>query len=451
MTIALFGTEKIDLQIVADELRREDISATPYPLRRQSSPIKFDKTITHGIVIFPDPGVVSIGDPTAKVRQTLPQHIPLILCSSQVTADDREILLKCGASILITPQSWSAIHIAERITAQLILEGLIQLDSSGPLKGATRRMRELYDNIQILAPLSDSILILGETGTGKELVAQELHNRSNRPKSFLPVNCPGINRELVGSELFGHEKGAFTNAIQKRAGLLVAAGGGTVFLDEIGDLELTIQSNLLRLLEEKRVLPVGSNKWEDVHARIVMATNRDLERACAEGKFRSDLYQRMKGFEIVLPPLRERKADIPLLVNHFVDAFSREYNKPLSVPDGALDYLFRYDWPGNVRELRNVVRRAAAYADSAGRISSIVLQESVRGRAAASANNSVSFDPIADDWQTVKERAQKAYINAVLNATGGNVTKAAKLADLSRSQFYQLWGRAEANTSNEEE
>jgi len=202
-------------------------------------------------------------------------------------------------------------------------------------------------------------LILGETGSGKELVAQELHKLSHRTDKFIPINCPEIDKELLSSELFGHVKGAFTSAVQSRKGLFVAAGQGTIFLDEIGELELTVQSKLLRVLEDHRVRPIGANESEVVNARILMATNRNLEQACQEKSFRVDLYHRMKGLTLNLPPLRERKIDLPLLVHHFVNAYGQEHDVKLKIPDGALDCLFNYDWPGNVRELRAVIWKAA--------------------------------------------------------------------------------------------
>lgn len=451
MTVGLFGTDKVELNIIADFLKREELSVTICKPRPQLQKGDLSGEITQAALIIPESGVVSIGDQTSMVRQTLAPHISLILCTSQITAEDRDVLLSCGASAAIKPQSWAPKHVAERILAQLILDKVVLPNASGPLKGATRLMHKLYDHIQTLARLSDPVLIVGETGTGKELVAQELHNRSERTNSFFPINCPEIGHELMNSELFGHEKGAFTNAIQSRKGLLIAAGKGTVFLDEIGDLDLAMQAKLLRVLEERKVRPVGSNHWEEIQARIVMSTNRDLDNACAENRFRIDLYHRMKGFTLAVPPLRERKADIPLLVDHFVNAFSKEYNKPLSVPDGALDSLFSYEWPGNVRELRSVIRRAAAFADRLGNISTLILQESVRGRTASPTGNSVSFDPTVDSWPSVRKRVHKVYFNAVLASTKGNKEAAIKLSGLSRTQFYDNLRRLEDDAISDED
>jgi DNA-binding NtrC family response regulator len=288
-----------------------------------------------------------------------------------------------------------------------------------------------------LSPLDEPILILGETGTGKELVARELHRQSGRPNIFLPINCAELSPELLGSELFGHEKGAFTNALQARKGLLAEARDGTVFLDEIGDLDLQAQAKLLRLIEDHKVRPVGSNRWEEVKARLILATNRNLDEESQIGKFRQDLLERIRGFTLVLPSLRARKADIPLLAHRFVAEYSDHYGRRLNIPPGGLDYLFKYDWDGNVRELRAAVRKAAAYADEEGHISAVMLQEAVRGRKKSMTQHSVPFDPTSDKWRDVQKRAQAAYFRAILTVTNGNKESAAKLSGLSRAQLYE--------------
>ena len=378
------------------------------------------------------------GEHATIVRDLIAVDLPLILCLAEPAPDDRELLLQCGASEVIAPRAWSPGYVAERILAECILAQVIQPAALGTIKGATQPVRNLYHDIQVLAPLEESVLILGETGTGKELVAHELHAQSGRSGQFFPINCPAISRELLPSELFGHEKGAFTNAVQTRKGLLVEAGKGTGFLDEIGDLDLTAQAQLLRVLEERRILPVGSNKWVEMQARLVMATNRDLEQDCAEGKFRPDLYMRLKGFTLNLPPLRECKADLLLLAHSFVQEYNQQYAVSLKIPPGALDCLFQYEWPGNIRELRAVVRKAAAFADKAtGDISHKLLLESIRIRRSSPVRHTVDFDPLVDSLPELLERAEKQYLRAVMNIAGGHVTSAAKHAGISRSQFYE--------------
>jgi len=350
---------------------------------------------------------------------------------------DRAAILDMGADAIITPAATAVAQIAERIRAELILDHKIQPHHCGQLFGATQAMHELYRQIEILAPLDEPLLILGETGTGKELVAQEIHERSGRPNACLAVNCAELTAELLPSELFGHEKGAFTNAIQTRKGLIAEAGDGTIFLDEIGDLDPQSQAKLLRVLEERKVRPLGANRWENINARMLFASNRNLELESQTGRFRRDLFERIRGFTLETPPLRERKADIPLLVEHLVKLYGKEYQRNLAIPSGAVDILFRYDWPGNVRELRSATRRAAAYADKDGQISSLILQDAVRTRKQAEIKNIVEFDPSTDSWRDVQKLTQLAYFRAILTEARGNKEIAIKLSGLSRSQFYE--------------
>jgi transcriptional regulator with GAF, ATPase, and Fis domain len=437
MNVVVIGTEVAQIGAVAASLRSEGIRVTTQRLDNSIFHSSVASDVSHAVLILSERAVIPVGDKTRQVSKALPPSATLLLCTAQMSSADRETLRQCGTAAIISPSVWAVPQIVERILAELILAGAIEPMSCGRLRGASRDMRELYEQMRLLAPLTEPILILGETGTGKELVAQELHSLSQRPSKFLPVNCPEIDKELLSSELFGHVKGSFTNAVQSRKGLFVAAGRGTIFLDEIGELELNLQSKLLRVLEDKRVRPVGANDLEIINARIVMATNRDLELACQEKTFRFDLFHRMKGFTLKLPPLRERKADLPLLVHHFVDAYRDEYKTNLRIPDGSLDCLFSYDWPGNVRELRAVIWKAAAFADSNGNLSSIVLNESVTSRSTSRGDNTITFDPLLDTWQGVRHRTQKAYFRAVLAATEGNITAAAKLAGIGRTQFYE--------------
>jgi DNA-binding NtrC family response regulator len=195
-------------------------------------------------------------------------------------------------------------------------------------------------------------------------------------------------------------------------------------------------------LEERKVRKVGANHFEDVRARIILATNRNLQESCAEGKFRPDLYERIRGFTLELPPLRERKADIPILANHFVKEYNEEYKTNNQVPSGSIDFLFQYDWPGNIRELRAVIRKATAYADCSGDISSLILQESVRRPQTSMAHNAVPFnavpfEPAIDTWRDLQRRAQSIYFRALLTYTNGNRESATKLSGLSKSQFFE--------------
>jgi transcriptional regulator with GAF, ATPase, and Fis domain len=230
--------------------------------------------------------------------------------------------------------------------------------------GASPALNRVFDLLEKVAPSHVSVLILGETGTGKELVARALHDHSPRAKKpFLAENCAAVPANLLESELFGHVRGSFTGATQDRAGHLVAADGGTVFLDEIGDMPLEMQSKLLRVLQDGEVRPVGSNKTRHVDVRVVAATNKDLVAACKKGTFREDLYFRLAVITLQLPPLRERVGDVRILARFLLARAAAEVGRPVTLEEDALAALEAWRWPGNVRELENELRRAAALCD----------------------------------------------------------------------------------------
>ncbi len=233
-------------------------------------------------------------------------------------------------------------------------------DSFEGIIGRSPAMHAVRKRVKIVAPTSSTVLILGETGTGKELIAQAIHHRSPRwDRPFIKVNCAAIPVGLIESELFGHERGAFTGALNRRAGRFETADGGTLFLDEIGDIPFELQPKLLRVLQEQEFERVGSTQTKRVNVRIVAATSRDLPRMVAAREFRADLYYRLNVFPLRAPALRERLEDIPLLVRHFVVVYSRKAGKPVTaVPAEALRILLGHTWPGNVRELQNVIERA---------------------------------------------------------------------------------------------
>ena len=258
----------------------------------------------------------------------------------------------------------------QRLKGQLELqnaylqEAVVEAKAFGDLVGLSSALGQIVGQIDVVAPTEASVLILGETGTGKELVAHEIHRRSARKDGpLVRVNCASIPRELFESEFFGHIRGSFTGAVKDRAGRFETAEGGTIFLDEVGEIPLDIQNKLLRILQEKRYERVGDDRTRRADVRIVAATNRDLKKAAAAGKFREDLYYRLNVFPIQVPPLRERMDDIPLLAKHFVEISAKELKcaKP-RLTRAAVTHLQSYDWPGNVRELRNVVERAVILA-----------------------------------------------------------------------------------------
>lgn len=228
--------------------------------------------------------------------------------------------------------------------------------------GASPKMRELFDLIETIAPQSSRVLITGESGTGKELVARAIHENSARSKKpFITINCGAFPETLLESELFGYMKGAFTGANENRRGLFHAAHGGTLFMDEIGNMSLTMQVKLYRVLQEGKIRPLGSTQEDDVDVRVIAATNKDFEKEIAEGRFREDLYYRLSVIPVHLPPLRERREDIPLLARSFLERYRKEMNKEIEgIEPKAMERLEAYEWPGNVRELENTIERAVA-------------------------------------------------------------------------------------------
>jgi transcriptional regulator with GAF, ATPase, and Fis domain len=245
-----------------------------------------------------------------------------------------------------------------------LLEAVVEAKAFGDLVGQSAALRHIVSQIDLVAPTDASVLILGETGTGKELVAHEIHRRSQRKEGpLVRVNCASIPRELFESEFFGHMRGSFTGAVKDRAGRFETAEGGTIFLDEVGEIPMDVQNKLLRVLQEKRYERVGDDRTRRADVRIIAATNRDLKQAVAAGKFREDLYYRLNVFPIQVVPLRDRLDDIPALAKHFVELSTRDLKiaKPRLTRAGIAK-LQNYDWPGNVRELRNVIERAVILA-----------------------------------------------------------------------------------------
>jgi formate hydrogenlyase transcriptional activator len=279
---------------------------------------------------------------------------------------------------------WSAtgtdIDHQERADEQLRNEILFlreEIDRSSMFEeivGSSQPIRQLLKQVEKVAPSDSTVLILGETGTGKELIARALHRRSKRAnRPFIRINCAAIPQSLIASELFGHEKGAFTGALQRRVGRFEAAHGGTLFLDEIGELAMETQIALLRVLQEKEFERVGSNHPISVDVRVIAATNRDLRAAVAAGTFRADLFYRLNVFPIAVPSLRERSEDIPLLVEYFAARYSKESGKTIRhIGKQTLEHLRGYHWPGNIRELQNVVQRAVILTET----DSFVLEQS---------------------------------------------------------------------------
>jgi transcriptional regulator with GAF, ATPase, and Fis domain len=375
-------------------------------------------------------------------------HAPrLVLCMPRPNARTSRLLLKHADGIII-PAGSSPDQFAERVLGLLILEKRIETYSHGALYGATKRMRGVYEDIERYGRLREPVLILGETGTGKELVARAIHEASaRRSQPFVACNCTAIPKDLVESQLFGHRRGAFTGAISDFLGFIRSAAGGTFFLDEIGDLPLELQPKLLRLLQEREVQPVGELKPQKVDVRFLFATSRKLREEVEKGTFRSDLYARLDRVVLELPPLRERKADIPLLVEHFREKYNSLNVTAVQVQPTAIDELFCIDWEKNVRDLDNVVARAAAKVGQDGIITDALMSESLKrawGYSSAFGQATedgpfrmVVFRPLEDEWRTVRHRAEAAYFRAIIEVADGE-EDAFRLSGMKRARFYEI-------------
>ncbi len=321
----------------------------------------------------------------------------------------------------------------------------------GELIGTSEKMLAVYRVIDGVAATTSTVLILGESGTGKELAARAIHTRSGRAqRAFVPVNCAAIPKELVESELFGHVRGAFTGANAPRAGLFESAHGGTIFLDEVGDLPLSAQVKLLRVLQEGEIKRVGSDETKIVDVRVVAATNVDLPEKVASGAFRRDLFYRLNVIPVSLPPLRERGDDILILAHHFVQKFARRMSRPLKrLSADSVEVLLAYEWPGNVRELEHAIEHAFVLShgdELVPRDLPVATTSSTQRAAPASGRPPLVSDLLDLPFTDAKQRAitsfEEAYIQGIMRRCGGNTSEAARQAGLDRSNFRRLLRKA---------
>jgi len=323
---------------------------------------------------------------------------------------------------------------------RILREQLRSRPGFGGFIGVSIRMQKVYRLIEKVSQHNYPVLILGESGTGKELVARSIHFLGSRQqKNFVPVDCSSLAPTLIESELFGYVKGAFTGAVQNKRGLLEAAEDGTLFLDEIGDLPVDMQAKMLRALQEREVKPVGSTERVRLRARIIAATNRDLEESIRAGKFRQDLYFRLNVVQIKLPALRDRKSDIPLLVSSFLEKYADQEHAPRTITEDAMRQLTAYDWPGNVRELENTIERAMALGT--GPIVQIVdlptnLQDPARAQA------------VEEDGMVPLELMERRAIFRALQGTGGDKLAAARLLGIGKTTLYRKLKQYESHQSN---
>lgn len=304
--------------------------------------------------------------------------------------------------------------------------------------GNSKPIRELKKQIEIAAPTSGWILITGENGTGKELVARAIHHNSRRQdKQFVEVNCAAIPEELIESELFGHEKGSFTGATTQRRGKFDQAHQGTLFLDEIGDMSLKTQAKVLRILQEHKFERVGGNKTIEVDVRVIAATNKDLEKEIAAGNFREDLYYRLNVIPFHVPPLRERKADIARLAAHFLEYFSsKESRETKALDDESMQAITNYTWPGNVRELKNLIERLVIM--SPGKIiTRNQLPQSIQNNRLISTREQTLISPTSNNFRTAKEEFEKEFLIQKLDENDWNISRTAEAVEIERSNLHR--------------
>ncbi|RJP64324.1 MAG: sigma-54-dependent Fis family transcriptional regulator [Candidatus Abyssobacteria bacterium SURF_17] len=371
-----------------------------------------------------------------RIREYQPLN-EIVFLTGQATVDVAIEAMKLGAYDFLTKpcqlselqlvvqRAYEKKQLAERVNKHHELQlraGTVSLVGESP------GMQQVKDLIARVAPTESTVLIEGESGTGKEIVANAIHQNSNRSKnSFVPINCGAVPETLLETELFGHEKGAFTGAVRRKSGLFEIADSGTLFIDEVSEMSPGMQVKLLRVLETGRFRRVGDIKEIEADVRVICATNKKLREETAEGRFREDLYYRINVMTVSLPPLRERKEDIPLLVEHFIRTSRYSNTEKIRVTREVLDAFERYDWPGNVRELSNVIERAIILANNnlitLREIPSLDQQDSPFPRQSAA---SLSLNEI-----------EKIHIQFVLEAQGGNKTSTARILGISRPKLYR--------------
>ena len=378
-----------------------------------------------------------------QINESRPD-LPVVVMTAFGTMDTAVAAIRSGAYDFLTkPVELEVLSLTiaraverRRLTTQIrLLEEQAREESHfGELLGDSDPMHELYDQMKRVAPSDASILITGESGTGKELVARSIHDLSNRSQQpFVAVNCAALSETLLESELFGHVRGAFTDARSERRGLFLEAQGGTLLLDEMGDMPMSMQVKLLRALEENRLRPVGSDQEIEFDVRVLAATHRDLESAVDDGKFRQDLFYRINVIQLHLPPLRARGSDVLKIANHFVDHFAKRSGKQVTgIAEPAAEKLLGYRWPGNVRELRNVMERAVALT----RFDAITiddLPDKIRDH-----RGGTVFIGGEDPTELVSlEEVERRYIDHVLKAVDQNRTQAARILGLDRKTLYR--------------
>ena len=421
------------------ELLVEELEAEGYKVMAWGSVEAFKKSVTPLDLVISDirlPGLSGLS--LLESLKNEDNSPALLLITAFGTVDQAVDALKQGADDFLTKPLdvehllLSVKRILEHRSLQRELKRYRQQQKGpGGLVGQSPSMRKLYDQIERIAPADGSVLITGESGTGKELVAKALHQLSDRAEqSFQAVNCAGIPADLMESEFFGHAAGAFTGAQKKRQGLLKQADGGTLLLDEIGEMPMALQAKLLRVLQEGTIRAVGSDEEETVNVRILAATHQNLEQQVEDGRFRQDLFYRLETFSLRVPPLRERGEDIERLANYFLQQLQKNSDKTVrSISPAALEQLYSYRFPGNVRELQNAIERAFTFS----RDDKIAVEDLPQRILDSEHEPDVEY---GTEWPTLDEY-QNQYIRKVLTHAEGNKSKAAEILGVTRRTLYR--------------
>jgi two-component system response regulator GlrR len=371
-----------------------------------------------------------------KELQTRSPGLRVVIITAHGTIPDAVVATQSGAFGFLT-KPIDKEELMSTVEKAMRVSGSVDLEEGWASDIITRNqaMKEILNQAKMVAATDARVLINGESGTGKELLARAIHDASpRRDKPFVAINCSAMAENLLESELFGHEKGAFTGATRSHKGLFQAAEGGTLLLDEIGDMPMRLQVKLLRVLQEQQVRPVGSTEAIDVDVRVISATHRDLQELMSQSKFRDDLYYRLNVVNIKIPTLDLRREDIPLLVAHFLQQISREAGQERKVyaPE-AVEMLVTAEWPGNIRQLYNVVRQNVALSRSP-----VISAELVQQSLGEHSGKLLSFSDARDEFT-------RNYLSQILQITMGNVSQAARLAKRNRTDFYKLLARHDLN------
>jgi DNA-binding NtrC family response regulator len=454
LTISLIDLNRASPSLLAPELRDILLTADDRVRLREPAQSLLEKETSAFIERPPDVLFLILPEQMGALERAqirtfsrAPAATPIIAVIEQAKTDEMIELFKLGVTDFITPpfrtvdvmtRVWRlAEHVRKKKSLTERLKetiGLRQIIGSSPAFTAE------LQKVPFVANCDSSVMLLGETGTGKEMFARAIHYLGPRAgKPFTPVNCGAIPAELIESELYGHAQGAFTSAVTSANGMIHDTDGGTLFLDEIDCLTLSAQVKLLRFLQEKEYRQLGSTKSKRADVRIIAATNIDLDQAVSCGSFRRDLYYRLNIIPLLLPPLRKRREDIPILTRHFVDYYALEFSKEVNdfAPE-AMQKLLSYDWPGNVRELQNIIERSVVFLSGPVlRSEDILLPRS-------------ETSPPAESFQQAKTRVvvefERNYINNLLISHQGNITQAAKTAGKNRRAFWELMRKHEIST-----